>query len=49
MRVKEIPKIMNLSEPTINLYLSRARMKLNCESTLQAIVKAGDLGLLENR
>lgn len=48
-KIKEIPKIMNLSEPTINLYLSRARMKLNCESTLQAIVKAGDLGLLENR
>jgi DNA-binding NarL/FixJ family response regulator len=45
-KAKEIAHDLNLSEQTVNFYLSRARAKLRVANTTEAAVRAAELGLL---
>ena len=45
-KAKEIAHDLNLSEQTVNFYLSRARANLRVANTTEAAVRAAELGLL---
>ena len=48
LKAKQIACMLGISEQTVQFYLSRARIRLSAGNTLQAVVRAAQLGLLRS-
>jgi DNA-binding CsgD family transcriptional regulator len=46
LKAKQIASALGIGQQTVQFHLSRAREKLNCSNTVQAVARAAQFGLL---